>query len=114
MAESERIKEVTDLSFADDVLQAKRPVLVDFSAGWCSPCQALAPILDAVAGTEAERLDVVKLDVDANPETATRYGIRGLPTLLLFKAGEPVASHVGMLPKARLKDWISSSLATVS
>lgn len=110
MAESERIKEVTDISFADDVLQATRPVLVDFSAGWCGPCQALAPILEDVAAAEAERLSVVKLDVDANPETATRYGVRGLPTLLLFKDGEPIANHVGMLPKARLKDWINNSL----
>jgi thioredoxin 1 len=85
-------------------------VLVDFSAGWCGPCQALAPVLEAVAADEAARLDVVKLDVDANPETATRYAIRGLPTLLLFKDGEPVASHVGLLPKARLKAWIEDAL----
>lgn len=110
MADNELVKEVNDLSFGDDVLQAQGPVLVDFSAGWCGPCQALAPILESVAETEAGRLSVVKLDVDHNPKTTLRYGIRGLPTLLLFKAGEPVASHVGSLPKARLKDWINSSL----
>lgn len=110
MAESASVREVTDLSFADDVLQRTKPVLVDFSAGWCGPCQALAPVLEAVAADEALRLDVVKLDVDANPETATRYAIRGLPTLLLFKGGAPVASHVGLLPKARLKAWIQDAL----
>jgi thioredoxin 1 len=110
MAESDNVREVTDLSFADDVMQAKGPVLVDFSAGWCSPCQALAPVLDAVAADQAGRLDVVKLDVDANPETATRYAIRGLPTLLLFRDGAPVASHVGLIPKARLKAWIEDAL----
>lgn len=110
MAESASVREVTDLSFADDVLQRTKPVLVDFSAGWCGPCQALAPVLEAVAADEALRLDVVKLDVDANPETATRYAIRGLPTLLLFKDGAPVASHVGLLPKARLKAWIEDAL----
>lgn len=110
MAESEFVRDVSDASFAEDVLQAEGPVLVDFSAGWCGPCQHLAPILDAVAAAEADRLRVVKLDVDANPATATRYGIRGLPTLLLFKGGEPIASQVGLLPKARLKTWIDQSL----
>lgn len=110
MAEHELVREVSDLSFEDDVVRAAGPVLVDFSAGWCGPCQALAPILDAVAADEADRLTVVKLDVDANPATATRYAIRGLPTLLLFKEGEPVASQVGLLPKGRLKAWIEQSL----
>lgn len=110
MAEHALVREVSDLSFDDDVVRAAGPVLVDFSAGWCGPCQTLAPILDAVAADEAERLTVVKLDVDANPATATRYAIRGLPTLLLFKDGEPVASQVGLLPKGRLKAWIDQSL----
>ncbi|MFO1073941.1 MAG: thioredoxin [Geminicoccaceae bacterium] len=110
MADHEHVKEVNDLSFADDVLQAEGPVLVDFSAGWCGPCQALAPILESVAETEAGRVAVVKLDVDHNPATTLRYGIRGLPTLLLFKGGEPVASHVGAMAKARLKDWINSAI----
>jgi thioredoxin 1 len=110
MAEHDLVREVNDLSFDNDVVRAAGPVLVDFSAGWCGPCQALAPILDAVAADEAERLTVVKLDVDANPATATRYAIRGLPTLLLFKDGEPVASQVGLLPKGRLKAWIDQSL----
>ena len=110
MTDNRHVREVSDRSFADEVLKAGRPVLVDFSAGWCGPCQALAPVLEAVAGDEADRLTVVKLDVDANPETATRYGVRGLPTLLLFKDGQPVASHVGLLPKVRLKGWIDNAL----
>jgi thioredoxin 1 len=110
MADKEMVRPVTDLSFNEDVIAAKRPVLVDFFAGWCGPCMAMAPILEDVAGDNAGRLDVVKLDVDANPETATRFGIRSLPTLLLFKSGQLVASQVGALPKARLKAWIDDAL----
>lgn len=107
-----QIRETSDRAFADDVLrQAEgRPVLVDFTASWCGPCKALAPILDAVAAERADRLDVVKLDVDANPSTATAYGIRSVPTLILFKGGQPVASQAGLVPKGRLTAWIDGSL----
>lgn len=110
MTTIEHVRETSDRSFAADVLHATKPVLVDFSAGWCGPCQALAPILDALAAEKADRLDVVKLDVDANPDTTNRYGVRSLPTLLLFQNGQPVAQQAGLLPKARLAAWIDGAL----
>jgi thioredoxin 1 len=110
MSETAAVRPVTDLTFAADVLAAERPVLVDFFAGWCGPCQTLAPILETIAEEQAGRIEVVKLDVDANPETTNRLGVRGLPTLVLFKNGQPVASQVGALPKARLKAWLADAL----
>jgi thioredoxin 1 len=110
MSDETQVRPVTDISFEADVLTAARPVLVDFSAAWCGPCQTLAPILDDLAEEHAGRVDVVKLDVDANPATTNRYGVRGLPTLMLFKGGQPIAQQVGVLPKARLKSWLADSL----
>ena len=110
MSDEPAVRPVTDLSFGDDVLAAERPVLVDFHAEWCGPCHALAPTLELIAEENAGQVDVVKLDVDANPEITTQFGIRGLPTLMLFKSGQPVASHVGLLPKARLKAWLAEAV----
>jgi thioredoxin 1 len=110
VSDTSAVRPVTDLTFADDVLAAERPVLVDFFAGWCGPCQALAPILEDIAAEQAGRVEVVQLDVDANPETTNRLGVRGLPTLVLFKNGQPVASQVGALPKGRLKAWLADAL----
>lgn len=110
MTTSEHVRETSDQTFAEDVPRAGRPVLVDFTAGWCGPCKSLAPILDAVAAETADRLDVVKLDIDANPETTNAYAVRGVPTLLLFKDGQPVASQVGVLPKGRLAAWVDGAL----
>ncbi len=110
MTTTKHVRETDDGAFARDVLGAGRPVLVDFTAGWCGPCQALAPVLEGVAADKAGEVDVVKLDVDANPSTATAYAVRGLPTLMLFRDGQPVASQVGVLPKARLTAWIERSL----
>ena len=104
---SEAVKQVTDASFASDVLAAERPVLVDFFAGWCGPCHAIAPSLEQIAAERSGEVDVVKLDVDANPDTTTRFAIKSLPTLILFKAGEPIAKQVGALPKARLRAWLA-------
>ena len=105
--EGKSVREVSDSSFAEEVLAAERPVLVDFFAGWCGPCHALAPSLEQIAAERSGEVDVVKLDVDANPGTTTRFAIKSLPTLILFKAGEPVARQVGALPKARLRAWLA-------
>jgi thioredoxin 1 len=94
--------EVTDITFNNTVLQADKPILVDFGAVWCPPCEKLGPELDALAQELDGQLVITKLDVDANPETAMTYGVMGLPTLLLFKAGEPVDRIVGFQPKERL------------
>ena len=110
MSETPVVRPVTDLSFATDVLGAERPVLVDFHAEWCGPCHALAPSLAQIAEENAGQVDFVKLDVDANPGVTTQVGIRGLPTLMLFKAGQPVATQVGVLPKARLKAWLADAV----
>ncbi|MEU3920542.1 thioredoxin [Streptomyces sp. NPDC029004] len=96
------VAEVTDADFDDEVLRAERPVLVEFTADWCGPCRQLAPVLSALASEEADRLKVVQLDVDTNPEITTRYAVLSMPTLMVFREGEPVKSMVGARPKRRL------------
>ncbi|MFD7286733.1 thioredoxin [Streptomyces sp. NPDC059863] len=93
---------VTDADFDNEVLGAGLPVLVEFTADWCGPCRQLAPVLSAVAGEQAGRLKVVQLDVDSNPEVTARYGVLAMPTLMVFRAGEPVKSMVGARPKRKL------------
>jgi len=107
---SENIKHVTDASFDTDVLKAGTPVLVDYWAEWCGPCKMIAPILDEVAKDYAGRVTVAKLDVDANPGTPAKYGIRGIPTLILFKGGRVAATKIGALPKTKLYEWVDSVL----
>jgi len=92
----------TDARFADDVLAADRPVLVEFTADWCPPCKMIAPVLDQIAAEEAGRLKIVSLDVDENPETTRRYGVLGMPTLVLFAGGEVVSQTVGARPRAAI------------
>ena len=96
------VDEVTDEDFDSEVLTSELPVLVEFTADWCGPCRQLAPVLGAVAQEQAGRLKVVQIDVDRNPETATRYGVLAMPTLLVFLAGEPVKALVGARPKRKL------------
>lgn len=107
---SELIKHITDDSFGSDVLAADTPVLVDYWAEWCGPCKAIAPILEEVSKTYEGRLRIVKMNVDENTAIPAKFGIRGIPTLMLFKAGELAATKVGALPKAQLTAFIDGHL----
>lgn len=100
------IKQSTDDTFEADVLTADKPVVVDFWAEWCGPCKAIAPHLEALAGDKGEDVQVVKVNIDDNPLTPTRYGVRGIPTLMLFKNGEVADTRVGALPKQKLYEWV--------
>ena len=102
---------VTDDSFEQDVLKASGPVLVDFWAEWCGPCKMIAPALDDLATEYQGRVTVAKLNIDENPNTPTKYGVRGIPTLMLFKNGNVAATKIGALPKGALFQWVDSALA---
>jgi len=107
---SEQIIHLTDDSFEADVLKASQPVLVDYWAEWCGPCKMIAPVLDEIAGEYSGKLTVAKLNIDDNPNTPPRYGIRGIPTLMLFKDGEVEATKVGAVSKSQLTAFIDSNL----
>jgi thioredoxin 1 len=104
------IKHVSDATFEKDVLQSATPVLVDYWAEWCGPCKMIAPVLEDMAKEYAGRLTVAKLDIDANPEITSQFGIRGIPTLILFKSGKPHAQKVGALSKSQLAAFVDSNL----
>ena len=108
---SELIKHLSDASFEADVLKAGTPVLVDYWAEWCGPCKMIAPILDEVAGTYQGKLQIAKMNVDENREIPAKFGIRGIPTLMLFKDGELAATKVGAMSKAQLTAFIDQQLA---
>lgn len=108
---SATISQVTDATFEEEVLKATDPVLVDFWAEWCGPCKMIAPVLDEIAKEFANKLKVVKVNVDENTETPAKYGIRGIPTLLLFKDGEMVAMKVGALSKTQLSAFVTEHVA---
>ena len=106
-----KVLEVTDSSFEQEVLQSQTPVLIDFWAEWCGPCKAIAPVIEELAGEYGGKLKVVKMDVDNNPDTPARYGVRGIPNLILFKGGTVAQQIVGAAPKPQLVRAIDSVLA---
>ena len=108
---SDLIKHVSDATFEADVLQASKPVLVDYWAEWCGPCKMIAPVLDEVAGTYQGKLQVAKMNVDENRDIPAKFGIRGIPTLMLFKDGQLAATKVGAMSKAQLTAFIDQGLA---
>ncbi|HEX8640334.1 MAG TPA: thioredoxin [Allosphingosinicella sp.] len=103
-------KTVTDSTFGEDVLGASKPVLVDFWAEWCGPCRMIAPALEELSEELGERVTIAKLNIDENPEAPTKYGVRGIPTMILFKDGEPAATKVGAEPKSRIQNWLEGAL----
>jgi thioredoxin 1 len=103
-------KSVTDATFGQDVLSAEKPVLVDFWAEWCGPCRMIGPALEELSDELGDRVDIVKLNIDENPDAPTKYGVRGIPTMILFKNGQPAATKVGAEPKSRIQGWLEGQL----
>jgi thioredoxin 1 len=108
---SELVNHVTDANFEQEVLKSDKAVLIDFWAPWCAPCRAIAPLIDELAGEYAGRLKVVKINVDDNPETPSRYGVRGIPNLLIIKGGQVKEQIVGAVPKSHLVRAVDTALA---
>ncbi len=104
------VGKVSDANFESEVLKATGPVVVDFWAEWCGPCRMIAPALEEIAGSLGNKVKIVKLNVDENPNTASKYGIMSIPTLMIFKNGELASRQIGAAPKQKLEQWISASV----
>ena len=104
------VGKVSDATFETEVLKASSPVVVDFWAEWCGPCRMIAPALEEIAGSMGEKVKIVKLNVDENPNVAQKYGIMSIPTLMIFKNGEMAARHLGAAPKQKLEQWITTTV----
>ena len=105
------VEHVTDADFEEKVLKSDVPVLVDFWAEWCAPCRMIAPVLDELSAEMGDRIKIVKVNVDENPNTPAAYGVRGIPTLLLVKDGQVISQQVGAAPKNAIASWIESALS---
>lgn len=103
-------KKITDQSFATDVINAGGPVLVDFWAEWCGPCKMIGPSLEEISDELAGKVTIAKINIDENPDAPSKYGVRGIPTMILFKNGTPAATKVGAAPKSALKGWLEGEL----
>jgi thioredoxin 1 len=104
------VGKTSDASFDTDVLKSSEPVVVDFWAEWCGPCRMIAPALEEIAGAMGDKVKIVKLNVDENPNTAAKYGVMSIPTLMLFKNGEMASRQVGAAPKQKLEQWINTAV----
>ena len=104
-------KAITDESFDSDVIKSNKPTVVDFWAEWCGPCKQIGPVLEEISDEMKNDVRITKLNIDENPSTPQKYGVRGIPTLLLFRKGEVVAEKVGALPKNQLSDWIAENIS---
>lgn len=105
------VTHISDNSFEQDVVNASRPVIVDYWAEWCGPCRQIAPALEELALELKDRVTIAKMNVDENPRTPTKFGVRGIPTLMLFKNGEVASTKIGAMPKSKIKEWIESQIA---
>jgi thioredoxin 1 len=107
---SEHILQLSDENFEEKVLQASGPVLVDYWAEWCGPCKMIAPALDELSTEMAGKVTIAKINIDENPHVPQKYGVRGIPTMMIFQNGQVAATKVGALPKSKIKEWIESSI----
>ena len=104
------VDHITDNSFEQDVVNATVPVVVDYWAEWCAPCRQIAPALEEIAAEMEGRVTIAKMNVDENPQTPGKFGVRGIPTLMLFKDGQVASTKIGALPKGKIKEWIESAI----